>query len=288
MFKSPTSKDLTNLVNTAGAKISEAGNKTVNSEKVKQTVSIVKSSSKEFSKKAIDAGKKTAESEKIKKATNFLGNSSKEVITECRKIASNVILNVSVVASLFFIFNTGFIIYGIYLVVVDFAWINLFLLFGLIVSGIAFSGLAAYRSYNYAQFKIGIGVYHLLESFFEILITTSIKEIENGGKERLKKAKVTGLLKKNGNDIIHSSVYKIPGIVRKPMFLFMEFVPFGDIVVEVMEESKRKATWKVEDQVMKKLDSHISALTPHKNYTRFVGFTLLGNILVMGCLSYWI
>ena len=120
------------------------------------------------------------------------------------------------------------------------------------------------------------------------MISTSINEIEKLGSEKIKNSNVSGLLKKNGGNIIQSSVYKVPGVIRKPLFLLMEIVPFGDIIVEVLEESKRNATGKLEDQVMKRLDSHVSSMKPHKNFSRFVGFTLLGNIVVMGCLSYWI
>lgn len=178
-------------------------------------------------------------------------------------------------------------IYGIYAVISNFSWINLLLVFGILIAGLAFSALAAYRCYKYGQFKIGIGIYHLLQSFFKMLISTSINEIEKLGSEKVKNSKVTGQLKKNGGDIIQSSVYKVPGVIRKPLFLLMEIVPFGDIIVEVIEESKRNATGKLEDQVMKRVDSHVSSLKPNKNFTRFVGLTLLGNIVVMGFLTYW-
>ncbi|UBZ07260.1 hypothetical protein LDL76_00775 [Salegentibacter mishustinae] len=294
MMKSPNSKKLASFVSNASGKITSVGNKTMEFSTVKKTVASVSTSSKqissyttETSKKVVAAGKKTAESEKVKNTVNFLGNSTKEVLSESRKIASNVIFNVSIVALIFLALNSIFIIYGIYGIISNFSWLSLLLVFGILIAGIAFTALAAYRCYTYGQFKIGIGIYHLLEGFFKILISRSIAEIENAGHEKMKKTKITGLLKKNGSNIIQSSVYKMPGIVRKPIFLLMEFIPFGDIIVEVLEESKRNATGKIEDQVMKRLASHVSSLRPHSNFTRFVVFTLLGNIVVMGCLTYW-
>lgn len=295
MFKTPNSKELASFVSNASGKITSVGKKTMESATVKKTVATVTTSSKQFSpyttetsKKVVAAGKKTVESEQLKNSVNFLGNSTKEVLSESRKIVSNVMFNVFMVALIFLALNSIFMIYGIYGVISNFSWTGLLLVFGILLAGVAFSALAAYRCYKYGQFKIGIGIYHLLQGFFKMLISTSINEIEKLGSEKIKNSKVTTLLKKNGGDIIQSSVYKVPGVIRRPLFLLMEIVPFGDIIVEVIEESKRNATGKIEDQVMKRLDSHVSSLKPHANFTRFVGFTLLGNILVMGCLSYWI
>ena len=121
MFKTLNSKQLSNFVNNASGKITSIGQKTMESATVKKTVATVSTSSKqissytaEASKKAVAAGKKTAESEKVKSSVQFLGNSSKEVLTESRKIASNVIFNVFMVALIFLSLNSIFMIYGIY------------------------------------------------------------------------------------------------------------------------------------------------------------------------------
>ena len=291
---STSSKQISSYTTEASKKVMAAGQKAAESGTVKKTVAIVSSSSRqlssystEASKKAIAAGKKTTESEKVKNTINFVGTSSKEMFSESKKIASNVIFNVSMVAFTFLALNTIFAVNAIYEIISDFSWINLLLMFGILIGGVAFSALAAYRCYTYGQFKIGIGIYHLLEGFFKMLISTSINEIEKLGHDKVKNVKINGLLKKNGSDIIQSSVYKVPGVIRKPIFLFMEFVPFGDIIVEVLEESKRNATGKLEDQVMKRLESHVSSLKPHRKFTHFVSLALVGNIIVMSFLMYW-
>ncbi|CAM4170988.1 hypothetical protein [Gillisia hiemivivida] len=294
MFKSPNSEKVINLGSIISSKVTDTGKKTVESDMVKKTISIIGVSSKDIStftnvttKSAIAVGKKTIESERVKKAINYVEASSREVISESKKIASNVIFNVSIVAILFFSVNIIFMIYGVWILFTEFAYFNLLLILGLIIGGITFSGLAAFKCYKYAQFKIGLGVYHLFTAFFKNLITTCINELELHGSEKLKKHKIHEVLKKNGNSQIQSSNFKVPGIVRKPVLLLFEFLPFGDIIVEIVEESKRKVSSNMEDQVMKRMDTFVSDLKPHKRFTNFIVMTLVANIVVMGFLVNW-
>lgn len=290
MIKFPDTKKLTHFV----SNVTSVSNKTLQSEMVKKTISVAGTSSKKVSSfthiasgKVMEGGKKIVKSEKTQKAISYLGASSKEVISESRKIASTVVFNVSIVAFLFFSVNTIFIIYGIWIVLTNFAFLNLLLMLGLIIGGLAFSFLAAYRCYKYAQFKIGLGIYHLFAAFFKSLIKTSISEIENHGSEKMKKMKIQQLLKKNGNAQLQSSNFKVPGIIRKPIMILFEFIPFGDIIVEIIEESKRKAAGNIEDQVMNRVDTFVSTLTLQKKFTNFIVMILIVNIIVMSCLVNW-
>lgn len=294
MFKFPNSKKVNNLVSNISSKVTATGKKTVESDMVKKTISVVGVSSKDIftfttstTKSAVAAGKNTIESEKVKKAINYVGATSMEVISESKKIASNVIFNVSIVAILFFSINIIFMIYGIWILFTEFSYFNLLLFLGLIIGGLTFAGLVAFKCYKYAQFKIGLGVYHLFAAFFKNLINTCINEIELHGSQKLKKLKIHEVLKKNGNSQIQSSNYKVPGVVRKPVLLLFEFLPFGDIIVEIVEESKMKAASNMEDQVMKRLDTFVSNLKPHKRFTNFIVMTMVVNIIVMGFIVHW-
>ena len=67
----------------------------------------------------------------------------------------------------------------------------------------------------------------------------------------------------------------------------MELIPFGDILVEIIEETKQKNSMNIEDKAMNQLDAYVSALKPHKNFTTFIGLTMLTNIIIMSFLVYW-
>lgn len=292
-MKSHFSHGLTNFINTASNKITVTGKKTLESDKFKKAISNIETSSKsistftnETSKKVVDGSKKTLESENVKKAQIFLETSSKKVISESMKIASNITFNVFIVASLFFLVNTIFVIYGIYILFSDFAFSNVLLLLGLILSGFAFSIVAALRCYKYAKFKTGVGIYYLFQAFFKNLVSTSIIELERSGLENIKKVKIQNLLQKNGNDLIQSSNLKVPGKIRKPIMFLMELIPFGDIIVEIIEDSKRNATEKLDNQVMVQMDSFVSSLQPDRKFTRFLGLTMFFNIIVMSGFVY--
>lgn len=290
MIKFPDTKKLRNFVSNVNA----VSNKTMASEMVKKTISVAGTSSKKVSSfthiascKVMEGSEKIVKSEKTQNAISYLGASSKEVISESRKIASNVVFNVSIVAFLFFSVNTIFMIYGIWIVLTNFAFLNLLLMLVLVIGGLAFSLFAAHRCYKYAQLKIGLGIYHLFAAFFKNLINTSISEIENHGSKKIKKMQIQQLLKKNGNAQLQSSNFKVPGIIRKPIMILFEFIPFGDIIVEIIEESKRKAAGNIEDQVMNRVDIFVSTLTPQKKFTNFIVMTLIVNIIVMSCLVNW-
>ena len=291
MKNNSNSEKPANLETNLSPKNEEIEPKTIN---FKKTVSAIQSSSYGISKfttetsaKVVAASKKAVKSNDVKNAVNYLGSSSKQVFTESKKIASNVLLNVSLVAIIFFSINAIFVFYGISELISDFDYFDLVLLLCLIIGGITFSGLAAYRCYKYAQFKIGLGIYHLLESFFKQVIRTSISQVENYSSEKLKKVKVHSIVKNNGIDIIKSSKIKVPGMVRKSVFLLMELIPFGDILVEIIEEAKQKASTKMEDKAMIRLDSYVANLKPHKNFTTFIGATMIANITIMSFLVYW-
>lgn len=107
-------------------------------------------STKNTSAKMVAAGKKAVNSNDVKNAMNYLGSSSIQVLTESKQIASNVLLNVSIVAIIFFSINAIFVFYGISELITDFDYFDLILLMALVIGGITFSGLAAYRCYKYA------------------------------------------------------------------------------------------------------------------------------------------
>lgn len=132
-----------------------------------------------------------------------------------------------------------------------------------------------------------MGIYHLLETFFKQIISTSVSQVENYSAEKLKKVRVHSIVKNNGIDIIKSSKVKVPRMVRKSVFLLMELIPFGDILVEIIEETKQKTSMNIEDKAMNKLDAYVAALKPHKNFTTFIGVTMLTNIIIMSFLVYW-
>ena len=284
------SKNLSNL----SGKFDFVTARTKDSKTFKKTIDTVKSSSKEVTKytkdtsdKVFAAGQKTIQSDATRNAINYLGTSSREVLSESRKIATNVLINVTIVAAIFFTVNTIFIIYGVSETISNFAYLDLVFLSLLIIGGLVFSGIAAYRCYNYAQFKIGLGIYHLLEAFFKQLIRTSITQVEKFGSEKMKRSRVQSLVKNNGIKIIQASSVKTPWIIRKSIVVLMEFVPFGDILSEITEEAKRKTTEKMEDQAIRRLDSYVAALKPHKNFTTFIGVTMSANIVIMSFLIYW-
>lgn len=253
---------------------------------VKKTITTIASSKEvsELTDKVISAGK---ESKTVKKAINFLGAPTKELISEGKKVASSVFLNVSIVALLFFLVNAIYIVYGTYLLIANFASLHLLLLLGLLVSGISFSLFAAYRCYYYAQFRIALRIYHLLGPFFQTLISNSILEIENIGAEKFNKEKMDKLLKKNGLGLLRSSDEKIPARIKNPIMFLLNLLPLGLIMAEIMKKTGIKGINKMEDQVMKRLDFIVNALNPHRKFTRLVGLILIGDIIVMSCLVHW-
>jgi len=288
MNQKSNSKNLSNLAD----KSDPVTTRIEDSKIIKKTIDVVNSSSvgkyvKISSDKILAVGQKTIQSDATRNAISYLGASSREIITESKKIATNVLLNVTIVAAIFFVVNAIFIFYGLSEIISDFTYLNLLIWFILIVGGIVFSGIAAYRCYNYAQFKIGLGIYHLLEAFFKQLIRTSVTQIEKYGSEKIKSSKVQSLVKNNGIKIIQDSNVKFPWVIRKSIVVLMEFVPFGDILLEITEEAKRKTTEKMEDQAIGRLDSYVAALKPHKNFTTFIGITMVANIIIMSFLVYW-
>ena len=292
-MNSPFSKDLAAIIGNASGKLTATGKKTIESEKFKKVISHIETSSKsitaftnETSKKVVVGGKKALESENVKNAQIYVETSSKKVISESMKIASNITFNVIIVASLFFIINTIFVIYGTYVLFADFAFFNILLLMGLILSGFTFSIVAALRCFKYAKFKTGVGIYYLFQSFFKNLVSTSVIELERSGRENIKKVKIQNLLLKNGNDLLQSSNLKVPGKIRKPILFLIDLIPFGDIIVEIIEKSNRNVEGKVDDQVIARMDTFVSSLQPNRKFTRFVGLTMVFNIIVMGGLVY--
>ncbi|MCB9245855.1 MAG: hypothetical protein H6606_05440 [Flavobacteriales bacterium] len=206
----------------------------------------------------------------------------RRLLKEGRKQGVHGVKRFFSVLFLFGITNTLLLFYSIIrLISLPFEFNKLLFVLLILIIGLGFTFISAYRTYQYVVLDTMRVIYGNLSSFFYRISELLIDKAENvfKGKADLTDSQITKVL--DLGNLLNARFQRMPRFMREGITMILDRIPFVGMLMDLKEDVLNGNKSEASAKLYGKMDHFISNSIFGKNNTRWVWWLLPLNVLIL-------